>query len=96
MSERTVTRLPAGESRVSSYASIQYILQVSASAIASYSLNAYRGCTVLADVTDDGAFNGMELADLLAAWGPVPTRHVCDLDQDGAVSGTDLTAMLAG
>lgn len=95
-SGRTVTMLPAGEYRVSIYASSQCIVQGSASAIASYSLNAYLGCTVLADITDDGAVNGMDLAALLAAWGPVPARHACDLDQDGAVSGTDLAALLAG
>lgn len=95
-SGRSVTMLPAGEYRVTISASSQCIVQGSASAIASYSLNAYLGCAALADITDDGVINGMDLASLLAAWGPVPARHTCDLDQDGAVSGTDLAALLAG
>lgn len=44
-------------------------MQGSASAIASYSLNAYLACAALADITDDGAVNGVNLAALVAAWG---------------------------
>ena len=46
------------------------------------------------DLNDDGAVNGADLAQLIAAWG------LCidcpqDLDQDGVVSGLDLAILLA-
>lgn len=93
---RTVTMLPAGGCHASIPASSPCIARGSASAIASHSPNAYLEVRGRADITDDGAVNGMYLAVLLAAWGMVPVRHTCDLNRDGAVSGTDLAARLAG
>jgi hypothetical protein len=44
-----------------------------------------------ADLTRDGAVDGVDLSALLAAWG----SGAADLTGDGTVDGVDLTVMLA-
>jgi Dockerin type I domain/Beta-propeller repeat len=52
---------------------------------------------VPADLNGDGVVNGLDLAMLLAAWGPCPARGGCapDLDGNGVVNGLDLAMLLA-
>ena len=94
-SGRTVVMLPAGTYWMTIHATSQCTAQGPLTASAAYTMDAALGCTELADITNDGAVNGMDLAALLAAWGPVPARHACDLDQSGAVGGADLALLLA-
>jgi subtilisin family serine protease len=49
-----------------------------------------------ADLNADGTVDGMDLAALLAAWGPCVTASCPgDINSDDAVDGTDLSALLA-
>ena len=49
-----------------------------------------------ADLNADGAVDGLDLAALLAAWGPCVTASCSgDVNRDDAVDGTDLSALLA-
>ena len=49
-----------------------------------------------ADINLDGRIDGLDLAALLAAWGPVsPPLPRADINRDGVVSGTDLAQLLA-
>ena len=50
-----------------------------------------------ADLNGDGDVNGIDLAQLLAAWGPCPRIEPCpaDLNGDGNVNGFDLALLLA-
>jgi hypothetical protein len=49
------------------------------------------------DLNGDGAVDGADLGQLLAAWGDCPARGECpaDLTGDGTVDGADLGALLA-
>jgi hypothetical protein len=49
-------------------------------------------CACAADLNGDGAVDGSDLGELLAAWG---TGGVADVDGSGSVDGVDLGAMLA-
>jgi len=46
------------------------------------------------DLNDDGLVNGIDLSELLAAWGPC-AGCAADLDDDGMVGGVDLTTVLS-
>jgi hypothetical protein len=46
-----------------------------------------------ADINGDGQVNGLDLSEMLAAWGPFGGS--ADLDGDGNVGGTDLAGLLA-
>jgi subtilisin family serine protease len=49
-----------------------------------------------ADINSDGTVDGVDLAALLAAWGPCVTASCSgDINDDDAVDGTDLSALLA-
>ena len=49
-----------------------------------------------ADINSDGTVDGMDLAALLAAWGPCVTASCSgDINDDDTVDGTDLSALLA-
>ena len=49
-----------------------------------------------ADLNADGTVDGMDLAALLAAWGPCVTASCSgDINDDDTVDGTDLSALLA-
>ncbi len=54
-----------------------------------------QGGTCLADIDNDGAAGGFDLALLLAAWGWNP-GHPADFNQDGMVNDPDLAALLGG
>lgn len=49
-----------------------------------------------ADINGDHAVTALDLAGLLAAWGPTSTPHPADLNQDQFVDAQDLTILLAG
>lgn len=52
-------------------------------------------CQCLVDLTGDGLVNGIDLAAILAYWGPVPPGgSIADLNDDGFVNGIDLAAIL--
>ncbi|MBU3727941.1 MAG: hypothetical protein FGM37_01645, partial [Phycisphaerales bacterium] len=54
-------------------------------------------CECQADVTNDGAVNGVDLAAVLGAWGTDGQGpFITDIDGDGIVSGTDLAFVLGG
>jgi hypothetical protein len=46
------------------------------------------------DINGDGAVNGADLGQLLAAWGPCPAPCAADLNGSGAVDGADLGILL--
>lgn len=49
-----------------------------------------------ADINLDGRVDGLDLAAMLATWGPVsPPLPRADINRDGVVSGTDLSQLLA-
>jgi hypothetical protein len=49
-----------------------------------------------ADLNLDGTVDGLDLATLLAAWGPCVTAScAADFNADDAIDGTDLTVLLA-
>lgn len=49
-----------------------------------------------ADINLDGRIDGLDLAALLAVWGPVsPPLPRADINRDGVVGGTDLAQLLA-
>ena len=49
----------------------------------------------VADLDGDGDVDAADLAELLAAWGPVPTPDPPDFDGDGVVNAADLAELLA-
>lgn len=52
-------------------------------------------CQCLLDLNGDHVVNGIELATLLANWGPVAAGNVADVNHDGLVSGFDLAIVLS-
>lgn len=50
-------------------------------------------CVCIADINDDGAVGGPDLAVILSGWGSSNTD--ADLDGDGVVTGADLSIVLA-
>jgi hypothetical protein len=50
----------------------------------------------LGDVTGNGYVDGVDLAAVLAAWGPAGgSEFDCDFNEDGFVNGTDLGYLLS-
>ena len=52
-------------------------------------------CDCRSDVNRDGKIDGIDLASLLAQWGPATASTTCDLNASGTVDGVDLATMLA-
>lgn len=52
-------------------------------------------CQCLIDLNADGFVNGVELATILANWGPVPASNSADINDDGVVNGFDLAIVLS-
>jgi hypothetical protein len=52
-------------------------------------------CDGIGDLNADCIVNGIDLAQLLGAWGPCASPCSADLDGNGAVDGADLAFLLA-
>lgn len=52
-------------------------------------------CDTIGDLNGDCIVNGLDLALLLAAWGPCTAPCIGDLDMNGVIDGADLTGLLA-
>jgi hypothetical protein len=52
-------------------------------------------CDALGDLNADCVVNGIDLAQLLGAWGSCPAPCPADLDANGTVDGADLARLLA-
>ena len=52
-------------------------------------------CDGIGDLNADCIVNGIDLAQLLGAWGPCASPCPADLDGNGAVDGADLAFLLA-
>ena len=52
-------------------------------------------CDAIGDLNADCIVNGLDLALLLATWGPCTSPCLADLDGNGFVDGLDLAFLLA-
>jgi hypothetical protein len=51
-------------------------------------------CDTIGDLNGDCIVNGLDLAQLLGAWGPCTSPCAADLDGNGLVDGADLSNLL--
>ena len=51
-------------------------------------------CGCFADLNGDGSVNGIDLAEILTAWGPTQPTGAGDVNHDGVVNGADMALLL--